>query len=198
MFDDVTYDELKKIQEKNEEKNLLFAYYEVTIITLAIFINCVVLSAVIRCHLSLPGYRRLLVSLSIGDLYICVVHGLTLAYHLLWLNVKERQNLEAWLSVLRPCAGIVLRDLKLLGFFANLLNLVGMSIDHFVGCVYPVKYQIVSFFLLDFSPSLNEYLLGYASWSCQSCCFGDMDRVFHLSLCRYTGEYPSLRTSRTK
>ena len=117
----------------------IFIFFDYAVVFLAIIANIIVLHAVVASRIGLSGYRRFLISLTLSDLYICFVNVLTFCYQI-WMLYSTTSSAE-------KCGANFLRALQLAGFFANLLNLCGMSVDHFVGIFYPMQYRYVSFTL---------------------------------------------------
>ena len=111
---------------------------EASVAGLAVAVNLLALAAVINCKIRLPGFRRFLISLTSGDLYVALVHVLTIWFQVFSGNTTEEPLID---HPYFKCGANVLRTLQLAGFFINLLNLCGMSLDHFVGIAYPLKYQ---------------------------------------------------------
>ena len=111
-----------------------FVYFDLAVVILAIFANCFVLIALVRSKMNVLGYRRFLMSLAMCDLYSCVVNLSTVAYQLSMVLFTKP-------PAFMHCGANVLKTLQLAGFFTNLLNLGAMSIDQFLGVIYPVSYR---------------------------------------------------------
>ena len=106
-----------------------FVIFDYLISLLAVFGNLIVLDAICRSHFSLKGYRRFLISLSLSDLFMCLVNVLLFVFQISPFFESDSQ---------------FFRSLQLVGFTSNLLNLCGMSTDHAIGLLYPLKYNYVS------------------------------------------------------
>ena len=169
--------------------------FEILVTILAILANAIVLPALVYTQGILPGYRRFLISLSSGDIYISVIHLMSLFSHNFMasslpskielptnvndnvddksmINLVDDPNFNYSLHIFKTnlsglfhlmndldfsqnkiepqepwpllCINDIIRTLKLCGFLISLLNLVGMSIDNFIGVYFPVKYHYVS------------------------------------------------------
>ena len=123
-----------------------FVLFDYAISLIAVFSNFLVLGGIVRAKFSLKGYRRFLISLTISDLYICIVNLLFFFLQIALVVIVDDHAVA-------ECALQILRSLQLFGFFANLLNLCGMSADHVMGLLYPLQYQYVSLKFQQYSVS---------------------------------------------
>ena len=103
------------------------------LLVLSLVGNILALQGVYMTRFRLTGYRRLLISLVVGDLYLCAVH---------LLDKGNQLMVAASLSGCCRCSTFFIRSLLLVGVFANLFNLCGMSVDHYIGivCIFHILF----------------------------------------------------------
>ena len=119
-------------------KGNAFFIFDLSVVGVALIVDTTALIVVILCSFQLAGYRRFLISLSAGNCYTSLVNLFVLLHQLAaskYGNIQERDF---------EMAGAILRTLKLTGFALALLNLCGMSFDHYLGIFHAVKYRHVS------------------------------------------------------
>ena len=127
-----------------------FIYVDSVLAILAFVTNILILIAVVNTKFGMAGFRKLVINLTVGDLYISIMNMASIIYqfYLSYLSYDEEMALDSnqnqsFTMVMVRCTANLIRTLKLVGFFANLLNLLGMSADHYFGIVYPLRYKVV-------------------------------------------------------
>ena len=116
-----------------------FLYFDYCVVAIAIVVNIFMLVAVIRARITLVGYKLFLISLTTSDIYVCLVNIFSMIYQAITQQKFVRDRVSSFIL----CGAKTLRTLQLAGFFASLLNIVGMSFDHFFGVAYPMQYRAI-------------------------------------------------------
>ena len=105
-------------------------FFDYTVIFLAIILNILALVGTVKARFVLTNYRRYLISLVISNLLICLVNVCLFINHILVVFNETRG-----FSGFQNCIACFQRSSLLFAIFANLLTLIGMSIEHFIGIV---------------------------------------------------------------
>ena len=112
--------------------------------------NLVALIAVAKAKFSLKAYQRFLISLLSSNLAICLVNILMQIQQ----EASEKTNsnddsnnnnsTEEIVKSKQKCWAEIGRSLEIVALVGHLLNLCAMSVDHFIGIVYPLQYLEIS------------------------------------------------------
>ena len=108
----------------------IFILYDYVISLIAIIVNLAVLRSVIKAKIKLKGYKYFLASLGFSDLFLCLVN----------VALFITEGFRVYLFDIQ-CWGQIFRSLGMSGLIVNLLNLSGMSFDHFIGICHPFRYN---------------------------------------------------------
>lgn len=163
MFDDA-----------KQDADLYFAYFDATIVGLGFVANVAALVVVPQCRFQMAGYRRFLISLTVGGLFTCIINALLLGHDfysrsLISVN-KFADNQPLSQLKLFQCIGNILRTLKLSCFLVSLLNLCGMSLDHYIGIMHPMRYHEVGCFLVTLAYITSKLVSDHRAVDVATCC----------------------------
>ena len=121
-----------------------FVVFDLTMSTLAIILNVFVFLGIVKAKLHLRGYRVFLMSLCLSDIYASIVNiGSNIVQVLSTKKAldpmidpgQEDSSMQCWIHIFR--------SLQIASFTLNMLTLCAMSIDHFIGIVHPLKYNVL-------------------------------------------------------
>ena len=104
------------------------AIVDYTLLSLGAIFNCLALHSVLNTHFSLRAYRCFLISLVVSDIFVVVINLINVCNQALADQLPIDDQYQ-------PCVTNFLKGLLIFGVLANLYNLCGMSIDHYIGIV---------------------------------------------------------------
>lgn len=111
---------------------MFFLVFELVISLAAIATNCVALIAMVRCHqYRMVGYRRFLVSMCSGNIFLCCINLFAVA-------LETTSQFASEMQLLFNCGSLVIRKLTLCAFAVALLNICGITVDLLIGIVSPI------------------------------------------------------------
>ena len=118
-------------QFRQQASSVEFLFYiDVGILTIGLLCNIFALICVITSKFVLRCYRRFLISLIASDILM-----VTLSFISTFGLNSLGQRSDPSQSQFQHCVTVVLRNMLLACGFANLFNLLAMSVDHFIGIV---------------------------------------------------------------
>ena len=103
--------------------------YDLAVSVLSIFLNLLMIFVIGRTRFEPKGYRLFLLCLASTDLYLGLVNISSLSSQAFLSNLYNSGQLK-------HCNfQMIIRNFQLTGFLANLLSLLAMSTDHYIGIV---------------------------------------------------------------
>ena len=111
-----------------------------TMLALAIVGNCIALEGVLMGKITMICYRRFLASLLFSSIYICFFRAIYIAVAAGTdqKGIKSSQaddNQPELFGISVSCIFVIQRFFEMVGYYAFLMNLGGMFLDHFVAIV---------------------------------------------------------------